>query len=169
MGTNSKKLITAAAQNQFLAVSLAQYHAAVEELANRKSISEIGPVRLWCLCHDLPPEQFDTSSGSMMLAVVEPMVRFILLANSQVSQTSRRVQVTSRLATWAHSPLDHRPRPRQASLQEQTPFDNQGPRCFANRIQSWHHAAISDSGASRVTRPRFLKASHRAPTSRGFG
>jgi hypothetical protein len=54
VGTNSKKLITAAAQNQFLAVGLAQYHAAIEEIANRKSISEIGLVRLWCLCHGLP-------------------------------------------------------------------------------------------------------------------
>src|SRR3954453_18088824 len=31
-------------------------------------------------------------------------------------------------------------------------------RCFANKIQSRHHAAISDSGASRVTRPRFLES-----------
>jgi hypothetical protein len=54
VGTNSKKLITAAAQNQFLAVGLAQYHAAIEEIANRKSISEIGLVRLWRLCHGLP-------------------------------------------------------------------------------------------------------------------
>jgi hypothetical protein len=54
VSTNSKKLITAAAQNQFLAVGLAQYHAAIEEIANRKSISEIGLVRLWCLCHGLP-------------------------------------------------------------------------------------------------------------------
>jgi hypothetical protein len=99
VGTDSKKLITAPAQKHFLAVGLAQYHAAIEEIANRKSISEIWLVRLWCLCHDLPPKQLDTCSGSMMLAVVEPMVRFILVANSQVSQTSRRVQVTSRLAT----------------------------------------------------------------------
>src|SRR5208283_2496441 len=28
---------------------------------NGKSISEIGFVRLWCLCHDLPPELFDTA------------------------------------------------------------------------------------------------------------
>jgi hypothetical protein len=91
VGTNSEKLITAAAQNQFLAVGLAQYHAAIEEITNRKSISEIRLVRLWCLCHDLPPEQLDTCSASMMLAVVEPIVRFTLLANSQVSQTSRRV------------------------------------------------------------------------------
>src|SRR5438477_12943418 len=104
MGTNSKKLITAAAQNQFLAVGLAQYHAAIEEIANRKSISDIGLVCLWCLCHDLPPVQFDTSSGSMLLAVVEPMVRFILLPNSQDSQTSLRILGSWRVPTGGHPP-----------------------------------------------------------------
>jgi hypothetical protein len=56
VGANGKEFITAAAQNQFFAVGLARYHAAVAEIANRKSISAIGFVRLWCLCHDLPPE-----------------------------------------------------------------------------------------------------------------
>jgi hypothetical protein len=56
VGADSKDLITAAGQNQFFAVGLARYHAAIAEIANRKSISEIRFVRLWCLCHDLPPE-----------------------------------------------------------------------------------------------------------------
>jgi MFS family permease len=46
-------------------IGLAQYHAALEEIANRKSISEVGLVRLWCLCHDLPPKQLDTCGGSI--------------------------------------------------------------------------------------------------------
>jgi hypothetical protein len=56
VGADSKEFITAADQNQFFAVDLARYHAAIAEIANRKSIFEIGFVRLWCLCHDLPPE-----------------------------------------------------------------------------------------------------------------
>jgi hypothetical protein len=60
VGANGEEFITAAAQNQVSAVDLARYHAAIAEIANRKSISEIGFVRLWCLCHDLPPEPFDT-------------------------------------------------------------------------------------------------------------
>jgi hypothetical protein len=57
VGADGKDLITATSQNQFFAVGLARYHAAIAEIANRKSISEIGFVRLrWCLCHDLPPE-----------------------------------------------------------------------------------------------------------------
>ena len=55
VGADGKELITAAGQNQFFAVGLARYHAAIAEIANRKSISEIGFVRLWCVCHDLPP------------------------------------------------------------------------------------------------------------------
>ena len=51
------------AQKQFFAVGLARHHAAIAEIANHKSISEIGFVRLWCLCHDLPPELFDTAVG----------------------------------------------------------------------------------------------------------
>jgi hypothetical protein len=56
VGGNGKELITAASQNQFLAVGLARYHAAIAEVANWKSISEIGFVCLCCLCHDFPPE-----------------------------------------------------------------------------------------------------------------
>jgi hypothetical protein len=49
VGADGKDLITATSQNQFFAVGLARYHAAIAEIANRKSISEIGFVRLWCL------------------------------------------------------------------------------------------------------------------------
>jgi len=35
-----------------------------------------------------------------MLAVIEPMARFIQLAIARVSQTSRRLEVTSRPAIW---------------------------------------------------------------------
>jgi hypothetical protein len=56
VGADGKEFITAANQNQFFAVCLARYHAPVAQIANWKSISEIGFVRLWCLCHDLPPE-----------------------------------------------------------------------------------------------------------------
>jgi hypothetical protein len=61
VGPEGKDLITAADQNQFFAVGLARYHAAIAEIVDRKSISEIGFVRLWCLCHDLPPEPFDAA------------------------------------------------------------------------------------------------------------
>jgi hypothetical protein len=56
MGADSKEFITPADQNQFFAVDVARNHAAIAEIVNRKSIFEIGFVRLWCLCHDLPPE-----------------------------------------------------------------------------------------------------------------
>jgi hypothetical protein len=56
VGADGKDLITAAGRNQFFAGGMARYHAAIAEIANRKSISEIGFVRLWCLCHDLPSE-----------------------------------------------------------------------------------------------------------------
>jgi hypothetical protein len=56
VSTDGKDLIAAAGQNYFFAADLARYHAAIGEIANRKSISEIGFVRLWCPCHDLPPE-----------------------------------------------------------------------------------------------------------------
>jgi hypothetical protein len=49
VAADGKELITAARQNYLFAVGLAQYHAAIAEIANRKSISEIGFVRLWCL------------------------------------------------------------------------------------------------------------------------
>jgi hypothetical protein len=56
VGADNKELVTAASQKQFFAVDLARYHASIAEIANRKSISEIRFIRLWCLCHDLPPE-----------------------------------------------------------------------------------------------------------------
>jgi hypothetical protein len=57
---DGKDLITAAGQNQFFAVGLARYHAAIAEIADRKPISEVGFVRLCCLCHDLAPESIST-------------------------------------------------------------------------------------------------------------
>jgi hypothetical protein len=102
VGADGKDLFTAASQNQFFAVGLARYHAAFAEIANRKSISEIGFV---CLCHDLPPEPFDTK----MLAVVEPMVSVHTTRElRKFSQTSQRLQLISRPATWARSHLAHR-------------------------------------------------------------
>jgi hypothetical protein len=71
VAANGKDLITAAGQNQFFAVGLARYHAAIAEIANRKSISEIRVVRLWYLGHDLPLEPI--SILQQMLAVIEPM------------------------------------------------------------------------------------------------
>jgi len=49
VSANGKEFTTVAAQNQFFAVGLARYAAAIEEIANRKSTSEIGFARLWCL------------------------------------------------------------------------------------------------------------------------
>jgi hypothetical protein len=46
VGADGKDFITAAGQNQFFAVGLARYYASIAEIANRKSISEIGFVRL---------------------------------------------------------------------------------------------------------------------------
>jgi hypothetical protein len=46
VGGNGKEFITAADQNQFFAVGLARYHAAIAEIANRNSSSEIGFVCL---------------------------------------------------------------------------------------------------------------------------
>jgi len=43
-----------------------------------------------------------------MLAVIEPMVRFILLATYASFLNIAAAQVTSRPATWAHSHLAHR-------------------------------------------------------------
>jgi hypothetical protein len=57
VGGDGKDLITAAGQNHFFAVGLARYQAAIADIANRKSVSEIGFVRVWCLGHDLPPER----------------------------------------------------------------------------------------------------------------
>jgi hypothetical protein len=51
VGADGKDLITAAGQNQFFAVGLTRYQAAIAEIANRDSISEIEFVRRWCL-HD---------------------------------------------------------------------------------------------------------------------
>jgi hypothetical protein len=51
MCADGKDLITAAGQNQFFAVGLTRYQAAIAEIANRDSISEIEFVRRWCL-HD---------------------------------------------------------------------------------------------------------------------
>jgi hypothetical protein len=67
VGGDGKDLVTAAGQNQFFAVGMARDHAAIAEIANRKSISEIGFVRLWCLCHDLPPEPI-----SILLRIPQP-------------------------------------------------------------------------------------------------
>jgi hypothetical protein len=55
MGTDGEEFITAAAQNQFFAVDLAQYYAVIADITKWKSISEIRLVRLWCLCHDCLP------------------------------------------------------------------------------------------------------------------
>jgi hypothetical protein len=43
---NGKEFITAADQNQFFAVGLARYHAAIAEIANRSASSKIGFVCL---------------------------------------------------------------------------------------------------------------------------
>src|SRR5579864_9803788 len=86
----------------------------------------------------------------MMLAVVEPMVRFTLLANSQVSQTSRRVQVTSRLATWARSPFNHCLRPRHASLQEQTPYNNSVSLCGSGECCTIVSSEFLDAFARKI-------------------
>src|SRR5258707_9461190 len=65
VGADGKDFITAAGQNQVFAVGLARYHAALAEIANRKSISEIGFVRLWCFCHDFASRaDFDTPVDS---------------------------------------------------------------------------------------------------------
>src|SRR5216683_5398113 len=125
VGADGKDLITAAGQNQFFAVGLARYHAAIAEIANRKSISEIGFVRLWCLCHDFPPEpNFDTAVDSSCWLSSNRWFGSYYSRTARVSQTSRRLEVTSRPTTWAHSHLAHRLRPRQASLQEQALYHN---------------------------------------------
>jgi hypothetical protein len=49
VAADGKELITAARQNYLFAGGLARHHAAIVEIANRKSISEIGFVRLWFL------------------------------------------------------------------------------------------------------------------------
>jgi len=70
VGADGKDLITAASQNHFFAVGLPQYHAAIAEIANWKSISEIGFVRPCRLCHDLPPEP--------ILALIDPFRKLVV-------------------------------------------------------------------------------------------
>ena len=53
VAANGEEFISATGEYHFFAVGLSRYHAAVAELAKRKSILEINFVRLWYLCHDL--------------------------------------------------------------------------------------------------------------------
>lgn len=55
MCTDSKKFVATANQNEFLAIDLTRDHASIAEVANRKSISEIGSILL-CLCHNVTSE-----------------------------------------------------------------------------------------------------------------
>lgn len=55
-GTDDKEFIAAAGEKDILTIGLARDHASIAEIANRKSILEIGLVLL-CVCHDLSPER----------------------------------------------------------------------------------------------------------------
>src|SRR5262249_16183254 len=50
-----KKFFAAANEDDLLTLGLTCHHASIAEIANRKSICEIGFIRPLCLCHDLAP------------------------------------------------------------------------------------------------------------------
>jgi hypothetical protein len=55
MRSDSKKLVATANQHEFLAIDLTSDHTSIAQIANGKSIFEIGFILL-CLCHDVASE-----------------------------------------------------------------------------------------------------------------
>jgi len=71
MRADSKNFLAATSENELLAVGLACHHASIAQVANRKSILEIGFIRRWCLSHKWPPQEiFATALDSKMPAGV---------------------------------------------------------------------------------------------------
>jgi len=62
MCCDREKFIAAPNENDLLTLKLTWHHASIAEIANRKSICEIGFSHVLCLCHDWAPEPIDNAA-----------------------------------------------------------------------------------------------------------
>jgi hypothetical protein len=137
VGADGKDLITAAGQNQFFAVGMARYHAAIAEIANQKSISEIGFVRLWCLRHDLPPE---------------PISILRQIKDAGCHRTDGSVHTTRELREF----LEHRGGLRLLRVPQPGPFaprsSSATPASFSSRADAASQFSLAYAGRESVAR-----------------